>query len=240
MSLETALRTIAELEFHKFDLAVHEDGQHLRPSEVAADVPAAASRLRVGPGLSPAAFSVEIADGGDYRQQFRAVCRLARLSSVPLLTLAAAPVGTPFSAEVKRLSGLIKITDAEGILLTVDTRNGTMTEDPEQTLALCQAVPGLGLTYDPSHYLTGSAAARNHDYLFPYVRHVHLRDTGKGPEQFQVRVGQGQIEYGRIIAQLARHRYDRLLSVDIRDVPDAPFRMGPEVRKLKYLLESLV
>ena len=35
-------------------------GPHLRPSEVAADVPAAAERLRYGGGLTPAAFSVEI------------------------------------------------------------------------------------------------------------------------------------------------------------------------------------
>jgi len=28
--------------------------------------------------------------------------------------------------------------------------------------------------------------------------------------------------------------------VDIRDIPDSPFAMEPEVRKLKYLLESLV
>jgi sugar phosphate isomerase/epimerase len=240
--LETALRTIAELEFHKFELALHEGGRHLTPSEVAADVPAAASRLRVGPGLTPAAFSVEIdaPPGREYLRQFKAVCRLARLSSVPLLTLAAAASGTPPDAEVKRLTGLVRAADAEGVLLTVDTRNGTLTEDPEQALALCKAVPGLGLTYDPSHYLTGPHAAKGHDYLFPYVRHVHLRDTGKGPEQFQVRVGQGQVEYGRIIAQLARHHYERLLSVDIRDVPDAPFSMGPEVRKLKYLLESLV
>jgi hypothetical protein len=31
-----------------------------------------------------------------------------------------------------------------------------------------------------------------------------------------------------------------LLTVDIRDVPDADFAMTPEVRKLKYLLESMV
>jgi len=28
--------------------------------------------------------------------------------------------------------------------------------------------------------------------------------------------------------------------VDIHDVPDSPIAMEPEVRKLKYLLESLV
>ena len=48
------------------------------------------------------------------------------------------------------------------------------------------------------------------------------------------------MEYGRIVSHLARCDYDRLLTVDIRDVPDAPFAMRPEVRKLKYLLESLV
>jgi hypothetical protein len=39
---------------------------------------------------------------------------------------------------------------------------------------------------------------------------------------------------------LARQHYDRLLTVDIHDVPDSPIAMQPEVRKLKYLLESLV
>ena len=60
------------------------------------------------------------------------------------------------------------------------------------------------------------------------------------PDQFQVRVGQGEIEYGRVIANLERCGYDRALTVDIRDVPDSPFPIDPEVRKLKYLLESLV
>jgi sugar phosphate isomerase/epimerase len=59
-------------------------------------------------------------------------------------------------------------------------------------------------------------------------------------EKFQVQVGQGEIEYGRIIAQLARHHYERLLTVEILDIPDAPFAVDQEVRKLKYLLESLV
>ena len=33
--LERALRMIGELEFSKLDVAIHEDGTHLRPSEVA-------------------------------------------------------------------------------------------------------------------------------------------------------------------------------------------------------------
>jgi sugar phosphate isomerase/epimerase len=241
-SLENALKLIAELEFTKFEAAVHEQGPHLRPSEVLADISEAAHRLRYGPGLTAAAFSVEIQakSEDDYFKQFKAICRLARISNVPLLTIAAAPVGSSLDAEVQRLAKLTAHADHEGILLTIDTRIGTLTEDPDTAVALCQKVRNLGLALDPSHYLVGPNQGKNYDQVFPFVRHVHLRDTGRGPNQFQVRIGQGEIEYGRIISQLARHGYERLLCVDVRDVADSPIAMEPEVRKLKYLLESLI
>jgi sugar phosphate isomerase/epimerase len=239
---EDALRIISELQFNKFDVAIHEQGPHLRPSQVAADVAGVATKLRVGPGLIPAAFSVviEAPDEAEQHRHFHAMCRLARLTTVPLITMPAANTGTRMEDEVARLSKLVKMADKEGVLLTVATANGTLTEDPDQAVALCKAVPGLGLTLDPSHYITGPHSAKGHDHVFPYVRHVHLRDTGRGPNQFQLRVGQGEIEYGRIVAQLTRQHYERCLTVDIRDIPDAAFAMEPEVRKLKYLLESLV
>jgi sugar phosphate isomerase/epimerase len=242
LPLEDALRVIAELEFNKFDVAIHEHGGHLRPSEVATDLTKAAGQLRYGPGLTPAAFSVEIeADyEAEYHRQFQAVCRLARVSSVPLLSMRASPTGSSLDAEVQRLGKLAVLADREGVQLTLTTHSGTLTEDPDTTVALCQRVPGLGVTLDPSHYIAGPHQGKSHDQVFPYVRHVHLRDTGRGPNQFQVRVGQGEVEYGRIVTQLSRQNYDRLLTVDIHDAPDVPFPMEPEVRKLKYLLESLV
>jgi sugar phosphate isomerase/epimerase len=69
---------------------------------------------------------------------------------------------------------------------------------------------------------------------------VHLRDTGRTLEKMQVKIGQGEVEYGRILAQLERQRYDRLLTVELIDVPELPFCMETEVRKLKFLLESLL
>ena len=240
--LEKALRAIAELGFGKADVAIHEHGPHQRPSEVADDIGLAAQQLRIGPRLAAAAFSAVIAAGDEteLHRQFKAVCRLARLSTVPLVSLPAAPSGCGLDAEVQRLTKLTRLAEQEGVVLTVTTEMGRVTEDPDAALALCERVSGLGLTLDPSHYIAGQHEAEGFDELYPYVRHVRLRDTGRGPNQFQVRVGQGEVEYGRIVSQLARYHYDRLLTVDIRDVPDAPFAMEPEVRKLKYLLESLV
>jgi sugar phosphate isomerase/epimerase len=240
--LDQALRLLTELEFNKMDVAIHERSLHLRPSEVAADVAAAAHRLRMGSGVAPVALTVEIdaAESREFRRQLRALCRLARLVAVPLLTLPAAAAGTGLDAEVRRLTVLVHEAAQEGVQLALDTRIGTLTEDPDAAAELCERVEGLGLTFDPSHYLAGPNQAKPFDQVYPHVRHVHLRDTGRGPNQFQVRVGQGEVEYGRIVSQLSRHGYDRALTVDIRDVPEPPFPMEPEVRKLKYLLESLV
>jgi sugar phosphate isomerase/epimerase len=209
---------------------------------VAADVSLAAQRIRIGPSLSPAAFNVEIEtpDDGEFHRQLQALCHLARLSTVAVITLPAAPSGSSIDAEISRLTSLVRLACAEGVILTLETRNGTLTENPDTAVELCKRVPGLGLTLDPSHYIAGPHQGKSFDQVFPYVRHVHLRDTGRGPDQFQVRVGQGEVEYGRIVAHLARYSYDRLLTVEICDIADAPYAMDTEVRKLKYLLESLV
>lgn len=241
--LSDALRSIGELGFSKVDVAIQENGPHLRPSEVAADTAKAVQKLRAGHGLAPSAFQVELADdlpADEFDRQLRAVCRLARVTTVPLISLPAAPAGSGLDNEVERLTRLRHLTRAEGLTLTVETRGGTLTEDPAVALELCQRVPGLGLSFDPSHYLTGPYRSHNLDPLFPYVRHVRLRDSGTNPDQFQVRIGQGSVEYGRIVTQLVRHRYRRLLSVDIRDRPEPTYALQPEVRKLKFLLESLI
>lgn len=241
LSLDDALRKIREMRFAKADLAIHPGGPHLTPAEVVADPPRVAQRLRAA-NISFAAFHVvfDAADATEVRQQLRAVARLARVTTTPLLTIPAAPVGSDFAAEVDRLKEWVRLAAADGVILTVETHRDTVTADPLGAAELCRRVPGLYLTLDPSHYEVSIHGKVNYEVLMPFVRHVRLRDTGKSPELFQVRVGQGEIEYSRLISQLEFVRYDRALTVDIRDVPDCPFPVEPEVRKLKYLLDSLV
>ena len=80
--LTDALFAISELQFQKVDLALHEKGPHLRPSEVLADMNRSAQLLRKA-NVAYAAFHVEIdaANADQYRDTFRAVCRLARVST---------------------------------------------------------------------------------------------------------------------------------------------------------------
>ena len=240
--LESALRHIAELEFNKIDLAVVEGGPHLAPSEVADAAEASMHRLRRGPSLTPSALDLDFGavDSKTYRRRFEAMCRFAKPLTVAVLTIPAAPLGTDFDAEVSRLKELAEIAVREGLVPTLLTHSETLTADPAAAVALCERVPGLGLTLDPSHYIHGPHQGGSFDEVFPFVQNVHLRDTGRKPGDFQVRVGQGEIEYGRIVAQLERHHYDHSLTVAILPRPENTFEVEVEVRKLKLLLESLL
>lgn len=240
--LDRALHLIDEMGFSKVEIAIDSNGPHVRPADAIADAVGVAQRLRIGPSLTPAAFTVDIqaGDDTDYLRQFKAVCELARIAQVPLLAIPAAPSGSDIDTEVRRLKALIKMTLTEGLVLTLETRLGTMTELPDVAVQLCERVSGLGLTLDPSHFLAGPNQGKPFDQVYPFVSHVHLRDSGRASGQFQVRVGQGEVEYGRVIGQLARHKYNRLLTVEIYDMPDSPYPMDQEVRKLKYLLESMI
>jgi sugar phosphate isomerase/epimerase len=236
-----AMKTIREYQFPKVDLAVHPKGPHLTPADVVASPTQVAQRLKAQT-VPVAAISLTTTepDGEVARQELKACCRLARLLSVPLVTVSAAPAGSDFETEVARLTEWVKLATAEGVILTVETHSETLTADPAVALDLCRSVRGLGLTLDPSHYHAGPHGPADYDPLYPYVRHVRLRDSGPRPDQFQVQVGQGDVEYGRIVNQLDRCHYDRALTVDVRDVPPPGYPVDSEVRKLKYLLESLV
>ena len=75
--------------------------------------PAAAERLRRGGGLRRPPFSVEIqANNEDYLRQFKAVCRLGRVSAVPLITTAAASADSSIEAEVKPPDALDRLWPA--------------------------------------------------------------------------------------------------------------------------------
>lgn len=189
--------------------------------------------------MSFAAFHVEIdaAEAEAFRHQFRSVCRLARMMTVPVVCLPAAPIGSDLQEEVRRLTILCRVAEAEGVILGVETHGQQVTAQPAGALELCKRIPGLGLTLDPSHYLLGHHLS-SFDEIYPYVRHVRLRDTSN--DKLQVRIGQGQMEYGKIINQLSLEGYERALTVDVRDQPDPGYPLEPEVRKLKYLLESMV
>ena len=237
LSLDTALRRLVDLEYTSVEITIHESGGHLKPSEVCADLERAVQVCRQTYRLTPIAYSIDLdAPEADYYRQFTACCKLAKATKVVTVAVRSAELGTPFNAEVERLRELVRIASTEAVLVGMITEVGRMTEDPNTAVVLCDSVKGLGLTLDPSHYVCGPHAGASFEQVLKYVCHVRLRDTSK--ERLQVRVGQGQIEYGRLVTQLKKFRYARALCVDITPLEGVDHYA--ELRKMRLLLESLL
>jgi sugar phosphate isomerase/epimerase len=237
LPLDVALRQLVDLEFTSVEIMIHESGGHLKPSQVLADLDRAVELCRQTHRLTPVAFSVDIdAPEPEYYQQFAACCKLAKAMKVVTITVRSAELGTPFNAEVERLRKMAAIAVGDGVRVGLLSEVGRMTQDPDTAVVLCDAVKELGISLDPSHYIFGPHGGAAFEQVMKYVYHVRLRDTNR--EHLQVRVGQGEVEYGRLINQLNKVHYNRALCVDIQAMPDVD--QLAELRKMRLLLESLV
>lgn len=239
---EIALRHIADLEFVKVDLALTESGPHLTLDQIVSDSASALHQIRRGPTLGFAAVSVHLPKGKSVSaEQIEAAAHFAKQLSAPVLSIDAATSGTGLDAEVARLAELERVTSLHGVILSVVTKSGTLTEDPAVATALTNAVRGLGLTLDPSHYVCGPNQNKPFDVVYPHVRHTQLRDTGRRMDQLQVKVGRGELEFGKVVTCLQRYQFKGALTVDIEAaLASEEMDVESEVRKLRLLLESLI
>ena len=237
LSPQEVLDVLVDLGYTSIELPIHEQGGWLRPSEVQADFERSIHFCRDTHRLNIAALSIQLTPDRElYYQHFATCCRLAKAIKVVTLVVPSSELGTPFNEEIERLRKLVEIAALEGAVVGVKTQVGCMTQDPDTAVVLCDNVKGLRLTLDPSHYLAGPHQGGNIDKVMKYVQHVHLRDSTKS--KLQVRVGQGEIDYGKLIQQLARVGYDRALSVHM--TPMEGYDHRAEMRKMRLLLDSLL
>lgn len=237
LSLRDAVDRIVDLEYSHIEIAIHENGNQLRPSQVADDMESAIDVCRDTHRAAVVSYSIEIEpEGEEHYQQFSACCRLAKATKVVTLTVPSAELGTPFNQEVEHLQRLVALAGSEGVRVGIKSQVGRLSEDPDTVKVLCDNVEGLGLTLDPSHYVCNPGGSRNYDRLMKYVYHVHLRDSTAS--ELQVRIGQGEIEYGRLVNMLRQTGYDLALTVHLSELPDVDH--VAEMRKMRLLLESLI
>ncbi len=235
LSFEDACAQITELDYDKVEIWTSEDSEHLKPSVIAENPERFAATFREKTRLTPVAFCLDD-DPGD--ETLQAITKAAKLLNVTQITVPASPLGTPFNTEVDRLRQYVNVTIQDGIRVSIKTKIGDVTEDPHTAVELCQAVNGLGITLDPSHFMCGLHRDVSYDQIFPYVYHVHLRDST--PELMQIKVGLGEIDYSRIIDLLIAENFNHTLSVEILPTDEMDYDRSLEMRKIRMLLESLL
>jgi sugar phosphate isomerase/epimerase len=227
LPLEDAYAAIAGLEFGQADLALHEGWAHIAPSALAdGGEPAVrreAQRIRELVArlemkrTAAANVGLGTPDPAEQARRLGAVCDLAAALDVPVVTIGAARRGTPEAEEAARLRALLAVAAARGVTLTVETHSAQLTELPDVAVRLCQAVPGLGLTLDASHYYAGPNAGADFSAVYPHVRHVHLRDAGDDWDHIQMPAGSGRVDFGAIVRGLDAAGYSGKFAIEYID-----------------------
>lgn len=235
LPFEDVCNLVADLEFDKIELWLNESGDGLRPSVIAADPDKQFASYREITRLTPVALYLEHDIDPD---TFAGICKWAKMLRIAQITLPASPLGTPFNTEIDRLKRFLMIANSDGVRISIKTQTGMLTEDPRTAVELCQSVNGVGLTFDPSYYIQQGYGQDSFDPMYPYVFHTHLRDSTA--TELQVSVGLGNVDYNRIINQLRREKYGRVLSVDLLPDHTAQTQLQLEMRKLRMLLETLL
>ncbi len=236
LPLHDILDRLADLEYTNVELVVGRQGTIL-PTELAEKFDSIVHTCRTSRRITPVAiyFDLDPTDPS-YFDSFRTLCNLAKAIKVVVVSVRSSIPGTPFNEEVERLRELVRIGMNDGVVVGLLTESGRLTDSPDTVGSFCKTIKGLGVTLDPSHYMVRQPKPKDYENILDHVCHVRLRDSSES--QYQVRIGQGVIEFGRLVVQLNKVGYRRALCVDL--APFADVDTLAELRKMRLLLESLL
>jgi len=237
LSLQEAFDRLADLEYTAAEIVVREGSGALTPTELAPRFDSIVHTCRMSRRINPVAFYFDVEPNlPNYNDYFATCCQLAKACRIVVMTIHASPKGTPFNEEVERLKTLVRIGVNEGVIVGVLTEADCISGEPDAIVSLSKNVSGLAAALDPSHFIYNEPKMKDFDSIIDLVHHVRLRDTTK--DAFQVQIGQGSLEYGRLAIQLEKAHYNRALCVDLAELPNV--EPIAELRKMRLLLESLL
>ncbi|GHT45941.1 hypothetical protein FACS189454_06270 [Planctomycetales bacterium] len=236
LSLSETFDRLADLEYTSTELVIGEQGT-ISFATLVNQFDPLVKLCKMTRHVSPVAIYFDLEpDNSGYAELFTKVCQFAKAVKVVVVTVHASVPGTPYNEENDRLRELVRIGLMHGVVVGIATEGGRITDDPGTVASLCKTIKGLGATLDPSHYIFKHKSPKDYDAVLPYTCFVRLRDTTA--EQFQICVGQGAVEFGRLVIQLSKINYKGALCADLAPLPGLdPFS---ELRKMRLLLESLL
>ena len=237
VTIDKSLQKLADLEFSSSEIVVGRKLCDLRPEWLKDDFNSVQRLCLLSRKITPSAFFLDLPiSDPEYDATFELVLRLCRGLGVVVVVVRSAPTGVPFNEEYERLKKLAVLSSRFGVFVSVATERDSLTGTIDAVNSMCKGISDLRVSLDPSHFIYGHKPPINFDSLIPKTAHLRLRDTSF--KEFQVKIGQGKLEYKKLVDQLNRIGYSRALCVDLAPLPDIDSES--ELRKMRLLMESLL
>lgn len=210
---EAAFKAIAEMGYRYIDLSALSFCRHLDVRALLADFDQEAARVEAALKANKLGVSNLTYDSfhgrpfEDFLKELELLSKFAARVKAPVINLMAPPAKADRKEAVEKLKVLVAVAKRHGVVLTVETHTGQLTEHPADALWLCQQVPGLGLTLDPSHYYAGPNQGKPFDELYPYVKGTGFRAGGMSWDTIQSPWGEGPIDFEKIVRDMEKAGY---------------------------------
>lgn len=227
--LSAALAAVAQLGFAAVDLIAIEGWGHVEPDDLVNDWQATASQVEAllrEQQLAPLAMNVAI--GPLYRRdaqtsarrlgKVEAVVRLMQRLGVgvasfyPGYKVQDRPWDTVLADTVATVREILAIGRAAGVTLAIEPHFDTPFQTMAQIRPLLDAVPELGVAYDPSHFAMQGIDLAETACLLERAVHVHLRDAAPGA--MQAGFGTGTVDLDWLLGALEERGYRGHLSIE--------------------------
>ena len=239
VTINKSLQKLADLEFNHAEIVIGYGVNDLQPDWLGKqDTWQTASRLCLScRSIRPVAFYFDVPPAdSDFLQKFEWCMRFSKHLGVATVVVKAAPVGSPYNEEFERLSKLVNLGMRYGVVVSLLTERDTVAGSIDSLSSFCNGIELLRVALDPSHFIYGYDSPVDYEAIIPKVAHVRLRDTTA--KKFQVQIGQGVLEYNKLVGQLNKCGYDRAMCVDLTPLPNLDAES--ELRKMHLLVESLL
>jgi len=117
-----------------------------------------------------------------------------------------------YRLSIESLKALVEVAGRHNILFNMEPHWPSLAESPEGVARLCDAVPGMGITLDYSHFQRQGYTQEAVEPLHAYARHYHARQACDGNPN--VSRDEGTIDFGRIIRKLKVDQYDGVVCLE--------------------------
>ncbi len=235
LSHDGALQLVSMLGFEGVDIGLFEERSHLWPSREFHDVPGSARRLKNkldDLGLEPADVFLQMAmDFAPYainhpqrarRQKARdwylkaleyaAECGCRHVTTLPGVHNQGESRADSFGRAVDELNWRVAQANEHGIVFGVEAHVGSLAPRPKSVERLVQAVPGLTLTLDYTHFTKIGLPDSDVEPLLKYASHFHARGARRG--RIQTSFDRNVIDYGRVVEAMRATGYRGWLGVE--------------------------
>jgi sugar phosphate isomerase/epimerase len=253
LPLEDALQNIRGLGFDFVDLLMMEGWAHINPSELVPDPVSKARQVAemlkengltaigINGNVSSPINSPDPERQKQNRAELEALAIFAKDMGIPVVVLQPGHVdpdrGLTRSREasVKALRGMVGVARKYNRTLAIETHVGSVAEKYEDTLKMMDAISGLKLAYDPSHFVMTEQRLADSEPLLNHTAHVHLRNAVVG--NFQAAMDKGILDFDWVLSALKRHSYKGYVAIEYIDGRE-DYDIEEQIVELKSIIET--